>query len=334
MVLWVLFLGIFPLFSEDFLGEVIDRGLDVRYSYYKDHWVIGLEDGSCWRLLPLKEKRKQTWGEWWSGENPKEWSLSDEFFFDPNSWNGRYQVCIYEAKDSVEKGYNFILANEQNGQKVFARFALNDSGFIPRIAYAKEILDRAESSSSCALKKYRFDEDILILKDCSTWQLVLQTENSRSFSQWWNGEKIDQPDPEFITKIKDWKPFDEIVKHRFCFDYEKLFEKYRVPKIDREVCLIENKTLQKFAYAKELSFKAFLEAFETYARKERERGYENGFLRGQNTGYSHGRQVGRKEMEKNYEEGFLTGQKAGYSEGYRRGVEELRLQYQEEGAAN
>jgi len=128
---WILAFGSINLFASTFLGKVVDQELEVVYSYYQDNWIMGLSDGSCWQLMPLKEKRKQTWTEWWKNNEPKEWELSDSYFFDPVNWMGKYKVSVYEANDSIATGYNFILVNEQNQQKIFAQFIAHGADLIP-----------------------------------------------------------------------------------------------------------------------------------------------------------------------------------------------------------
>jgi len=298
---WILAFGSINLFaSSSFFGKVIDDELDVAYSYYQDNWIMGLSDGSCWQLLPLKEKRKQTWSEWWQKNEPKEWGLSDEFFFDPLSWMGKYSISVYEAKDSIATGYNYILVNEQNQQKIFAQFIAHGADLIPKIEYAKTIIDRGETETAYILNKYHFVDDIFVLEDKTTWRVKLLSENTRSFSQWWNGVEIDQPDLAFVSNVQDWSPFDEILVHHASFENEDLLRKYKVSKREQEVFLLENMTTNKLAYASSVPFKNLLDMLSEHAKNQRKLGY--------NRGYSDGYSVGKRD-----------GESDGYQKGYRDG---------------
>lgn len=288
------------LFADACIGKLVDQELEVSYSYRQNHWILGLSDGSCWQLMPLKEKRKQTWSEWWNKNEPKEWSLSDSFFFDPAGWLGSYKISVYEANDSIATGYNFILVNEQNQEKVFAQFVAHGADLVPKIEYAKTIIDFGSAIESKVLTTYQFVDDILVLDDKSSWKLNLLSETSRSFGQWWSGEEIDQPDEPFIGKLRDWSPFDEIAIYYAAFENTELLEKYHVSKREQEVYLIENLTTKKLAYASAVPFKNLLNMLDEHAEKQRRIGYSYG--------YSDGYGVGRRD-----------GEKSGYQKGYRDG---------------
>lgn len=298
---WILAFGSMSLFaSTSFLGKVVDDELEVMYSYYQDNWIMGLSDGSCWQLMPLKEKRKQSWTEWWKNNEPKEWELTDEFFFDPVNWMGKYKISVHEANDSIATGYSFILVNEQNQQKIFAQFIAHGADLIPKIEYAKTIIDRGDTEPSRILNKYHFVDDILVLDDKTSWKLNLLSENARSFSQWWNGEEIDQPDPSFVSTMQDWSPFDEILVHHAAFENKDLLAKYKVSKREQEVYLVENMTTNKLAYASSVAYKNLLEMLSEHAKNQRKLGY--------NRGYSDGYSVGKRD-----------GESDGYQKGYRDG---------------
>lgn len=301
---WILALASLNLFGGGFLGTQVDEELEVVYSYYQDNWIMGLSDGSCWQLMPLKEKRKQTWTEWWKSYEPKEWELPEEFFFDPVNWMGKYRVSVFEATDSVATGYDFILVNEQNQQKIFAQFIAHGADLIPKIEYAKTIIDRGDCAEARVMDKYQFVDDILVLDNKSSWKLNLMSENTRTFSQWWNGEEIDQPDSAFISKASEWCPFDEIIVHHARFENTELFDKYHVSKREQEVYLVENVTRKKLAYACEVSFKNLIGMLAEHATNQRKLGY--------NRGYSDGYSVGKRDGES-------TGYQKGYQDGYRDG---------------
>jgi len=294
-------LGTLPLLAASFVGKQVDQDLEVTYSYYQDNWVMGLSDGSSWQLLPLKEKRKQTWGEWWNGATPKDWELSDEFFFDRANWKGKYKISVYEASDSIATGYDFILVNSENQQKVFARFIPHGTDLIPKIEYAKTIIEQAKRSAARVLKSYGYIDNLLILDNQTSWKLNLLEEKYRSFSQWWNGEQIDQPDPEFVSKADEWKPFDQIVVYDIQFDNNLLFEKYHVSTRDQLVYLVENLSTGKLVYANSVTFNNLLHALEQHATDQYylgySLGYDRGYSDGNSDGYSRGYSKGRADSQ-------------------------------------
>lgn len=298
------------LFANDtFVGDLIDEDLDVRYSYYQNEWTMELSDGSTWKLMPLKEKRKQTWAEWWNDSQPKEWQLSDAFFFDPRDWRGRYTVQVHLAKDSLARGYDYILVNENTDQKVFAKFVPFGSDFIPKVEYAQKIKQCAEPVATTVLNAYSFLDDVLTLDNKSIWKLYLTDRNSRSLSEWWNDVEIDQPDAPFISKLGDWRPTDKIEIYHAQFENSELNDKYRVSKPDQEIFLIENKTRQKMAYANEMAFKDLLDGLQKHGEEQYEKGISKGFSEGYNKGYKDGQTKGQSD-------GYKEGHSKGFSDGY------------------
>jgi len=272
------------LFADPFLGEVIDRDLDVAYSYYRDDWTMGLSDGSAWKLLPLKEKRQKNWVEWWNQTEPKEWELSDEFFFDPRDWRGKYTIQVYLAKDSIASGFDYILVNENTQQKVFAKFIPHGSDIIPKVDYAKRITENVEPVSTSILASYILTDNVLVLENKSIWKLFPIDTNQRSFTEWWNGIEIDQPDEIFIYEFRDWKISDKIEIYRAHFDDSELSEKYKAKATHCEIYLLENKTRQKFAYAWDMPLGDLLEALNNNGWSQWQTGYSEGYFQG----YYHG----------------------------------------------
>lgn len=280
------------LFADRFVGESIDERLDVVYSYYQNDWVMGLSDGSSWKLMPLKEKRKQTWTEWWNKVDPKEWSLSSEFFFDPRDWKGRFTIAVCEAKDSLAAGYNYILINQTTNQKVFAKYVPCGSDFIPKEEFALRITEKATPITSTLLSSYPFLENVIALEDKSIWKLYLRDMNSSSFSDWWNNVEIDQPDAVFLSKIGEWKNTDKIDIYHARFSDTELHQKYRVAKPLQEIFLLENKTRKKMAYATAVTFKDLLDGLQKHGDGLQEKGYSKGFSEGYNKGYKDGHSKG------------------------------------------
>lgn len=288
------------LSADHFLGDAIDKGLRITYSYSSDNWVMGLSDGSTWKLLPMPEKRGQTWGEWWNRATPKEWTLSDDYFFDPASW-GKVTVQVHHAKDTVARVYQHILVNEQTGQKVFAEYIPCGSQFIPKMEFARKIALSGDAQSARAVSTFSFLGDVLALEDCGIYHLHLTKENTQTWSQWWNNVEIDQPDPVFVSTLSDWKRGDVIEVYYAKFTDDALHQKYCVSKPDHEIYLLENRTNNKLAYASSIVFKEFLDAFENYIEVQANKAYEEGFSNGYRAGY----------QTDAYEEGFLQGVEAG-----------------------
>lgn len=280
------------LFADAFVGDTIDEDLDVVYSYYQTDWIMGLSDGSSWKLMPLKEKRKQSWAEWWNQTEPKEWQLSDDFFFDPRDWRGRFTIQVHLAKDSLSSGYDYILVNEYTNQKVFAKFVPYGSDFVPKLEYAQRIKEHGEPVSSSVLSAYTFLEDVLTLEDKTIWKMNLVQKNSASLSEWWNNVEIDQPDPQFVSKLGDWKASDRIEIYHAHFNDTELHKKYRVSKPLYEIYLLENKTRNKMAYANEMSFRDLLDGLQKHGETQHEKGYSKGFSEGYNKGYTDGKAKG------------------------------------------
>lgn len=299
------------LFGSNFMGKEVERGLEVTYSYYEDEWILGLSDGSHWELMPLTEKRKQTWSEWWKNVDPQEWSLSDEFFFDQASWKGKYKISVYEATHSLKSNYDFILINEANQEKAFARFLPYGSQAIPKIGFAKGFFDGAKKTPTriSASDHILNNKDIVVLEDQTAWRLYLSTPNSRSFSQWWNGETIDQPDNEFISELNDWHTLDEIIVYRAQSNENSLFEKYKIAKKDQQIFLIENVATKKIAYAESIPLHHLIGLYQEQFKSA----YDDGWREGHLQGLLEGERTGRLKGER-------SGWADGYTEGYENGL--------------
>lgn len=280
------------LFAEPFTGDKIDEDLDVVYSYLQNDWTMGLSDGSSWKLMPLKEKRKQTWAEWWNETEPKEWQLTEEYFFDPRDWKGRISVTVLLAKDSIASEYNYILMNEHTKQKVFAKYVPYGSDYVPKIEYARRIMEENAPSSSSILASYNFLEDVLTLEDKSIWKVQLISKNRATISQWWNGVEIDQPDSVFVSNLDEWKASDKIEIYHAHFDNSELNQKYHVSNRVQEIYLLENKTRRKMAYANEMAFKDLLDGLQKHGEHQYESGYSSGFSDGYRKGYTDGNTKG------------------------------------------
>lgn len=287
-LIFLFLLTSFNLFADSFIGDCIDINLEVVYSYYKDDWIMGLSDGSSWKLTPLKEKRKRTWTQWWYSDEPKEWQLSDDYVFDPYTWKGSYTIAVHEARDALSSSCQHILENQVTGQKVFAEYIPNGSHFVPRYEYAEQLISNSISSSTSISKTYPVLGNFLLLPDQSIWKVYLMENHEQSWSEWWNGIEVDQPDEMFVSNMDFWRSGDAIKIYHSQVDDSQLKQKYGVKKPNYEIVLIENKTRSKIAYAGSVSFQDFFDTFLLYSREEYSRGYSDGHDDGYSWGYDAG----------------------------------------------
>ncbi len=300
------------LCADSFLGQCVDSHLDVEYSYNQKAWIMGLSDGSSWKLFPLSEKRKQSWTEWWGGTEPKEWSLSEEYFFDPYNWKGTYAIAVYEANDALNSSCKHILVNQTTNQKVFAEFIPYGSQLIPKLEYAMKVTENSDWIKTNVLDSYHFTDDFLILENNSVWKLHLIDQNSQTWSEWWQGTEIDQPDEMFISSIKDWKNNDRIRIHQAELDNLDIHQKYKVVKPLRKIFFLENKSRGKAAYASSVSLKDFIEISQEEAEKKIKSAYSQGHSDGYWSGHRDGKQ---QSYQDGYQQGYRDGQKIHHVDG-------------------
>ena len=291
------------LSADPFLGDQIESNLDVTYSYSHDQWVIGLGDGSCWKLKPLGERPPQSWSQWWNRQEPKEWQLPEEYFFDPSSWKTSFAVEVYRAAATVSKSYQHIIVNVQTGEKAFAEYIPCGSQFIPKIAFAEQVAQLGEPQESKAVNTYPFLGDVLALDNGTVWNLYLMGENQPSWAQWWSEVEIDQPDGLFITNLDDWSRDDRILIHHAKFTDDALHRKYGVSQPLYEVFLLENTTRGKIVYANALLFGEFLDTFEESIDEKANKAYLEGFSNGYEAGYHEG---GEDGFQKGFDQGMET----------------------------
>lgn len=303
------------------LGKVIENSQAVVFNNRHDNeWIIGLEDGSFWKLHALENKRKKTWGEWWKKTDPQEWSLDKDFFFEPNKWKGNFVARVYASEKSVFPECSHILENQITGEKAFAEFIPFKSKYIPSITFADKFFDHPYNSvlkvSSTVIEKTEFLDNLVILDDNSCWKAFPFKENSATWSQWFSGEQADQPDEEFIFELSEWEPHDSIQMY-FLQDDTTLYEKYdltrNMSKFDKKgIFLIENKTKNQLVYAQKTALDEIVNSFSQYAKKQWDQGYGAGHSQGYSSGHSAGYKAGRSE---GYTAGYNAGRNAGYNAG-------------------
>ncbi len=330
-------LALFTLFittacAEDFLGERIDDGQRILYSYYDNSdWTIGLEDGSSWRIHILKDKREKNWYEWWNKITPKEWELDKSFFFEPSDWSENNELSVYHTKGNLYEDCGYVLENHATNQKAFAKFI--PFNFIPKMRSIEPFLEEPEIVQAKIACSFYDCSSILnqtfILEDDSCWVIFPYKGNSSSWSQWFKGKEVDQPDPEFVFHASNWC-FNDNLKIYFhegdlnlITKYQPNYSKFR----SRGVFLIINLSKNQVAYANKVPLSKLVKNFQIEKKAEYQngfnKGYDNGRLAGNQLEYDRGYTAGHKAGRRpegadvsNYEKGFSEGYDFGYEEGY------------------
>jgi|LakMenE18May11ns_1017448.scaffolds.fasta_scaffold9905273_2 hypothetical protein len=280
---------------------VIGQPHAVILNYLHHEWIIGLDDGSYWKIMPLKNRPKQSWTEWWFDLAPKEWNLEDHFFFDPQTWKDLSEIQIYEIKEELFPGYKHILENIQTGQKVFAKFIPVGSEPIPKLEYAGQFLNHPIKNASKICLRPHFDSQAVILEDETIWLIIPTQLNEQSWKEWWNNEEIQQPDDPFIFPTSSWQKGDRIQIYFYeKNNYNALHDLY-LPEQKESIFLLENQTKNQLAYAKNISVAEWTDLCMNYAFSQ----YQAGYVEGRNIGYSEG-----------YGFGYSQGYSSGYSSGY------------------
>ncbi len=276
-------------YAEDYKGEQLDNSQRIIFSCYdNDEWTLGLEDGSYWKINILKGKRKQTWYEWWSGNKPEEWSLDEKFFFEPGEWKENNALTVYRTSSNIFSNCSFVLENSMTNQKAFAEFVPFHSKYIPKLTYAEPFFSYPEGGASKV--SYRIGnrssnlKNIVILEDNTCWQIYPFSKNEASWGQWFRGEVVDQPDPNFVFKTTDWIFNDELQLYfqegdvRLAQKYEPALLKPTTSK--HGIYLFENLRTRQFAYAKKISVAELVQNYEIYAEDQRDQGYTEGYRKG------------------------------------------------------
>jgi len=279
--------------AEDYVGEQLDNSQRIIFSYFdNDEWTVGLEDGSYWKIHILKSKRKQTWSEWWSSNEPEEWSLDDQFFFEPGDWKENNALTVNRTTSNIFSNCSFVLENSMTNQKAFAEFIPFHSKYIPKLTYAEPFFSYPEGGASKIA--YRIGsrssnlKNIVILEDNSCWQIYPFSNNVTSWGQWFRGEEIDQPDSNFVFQTTDWIFNDELQLY-FQEGDASLAQKYepallKPSRSKHGIYLFENLRTKQFAYAKKLSVSELIQSFEVYAEEQKDLGYTEGYRKGKSEG--------------------------------------------------
>lgn len=283
-------------------------------------WFIGLEDESYWQVMPLKNKPKRSWHEWWNNITPKEWVLDDSFFFDPRSWEHPLLIQVYEANNSLYPGYRYVLENVATGQRAFAELVAEDSGHTPTLEAASKYFENPKGDQQPLARNQHFLRGIVVLKNDSIWRDLRTDERARAWQQWWKDVRTADADSSFVFELSGWMPGDDI--QVYAHDSEESLTSSKYGQIDKHVYLLQNKTRDQLAYAVSVTLMEYSDACERYALDTSAKSYKEGF----NDGHTSGHLVGYGE---GYTSGYTAGQTAGYSAGFSAGTSASVPQEQE-----
>jgi len=317
----IVFTHILPLWAESgtqpcfSLKKVENNPHHIVINYVEKEGFVALDDGSCWKMLFLKEKPKQSWWQWVNNEFPKEWNLQDCFFFDPVTWLSRDPIQIYESSVEFFFGYRHILENIRTGQKAFAEFIPFGTKQIPKFNYVKTIMERSSKSESKILINRYFLKNALILDNGECWQIFPAEEKKQTWSNWLYGKSIDpaeQPDASFVFAASSWLPSDQI-RIYFYSEEDPLISIYASATKIKGVYLIENKTRDQLTYAHPLTIADIDQLWKELSECRYNSGYNTGCSVGHQAGHKAGHKIGHDE-----------GYKDGYIKGYDKGRQEER----------
>ncbi|NGX63667.1 MAG: hypothetical protein KR126chlam6_01080 [Candidatus Anoxychlamydiales bacterium] len=138
------------------------------------------------------------------------------------------------------------------------------------------------------------DSFIIVLDDKSIWEIFNFKPRSQTWSEWWNGVKV-QMDDEFLWKVDDWLTNDKIVVRENYLD-EEIFEQlkeYDKKRLRYYGYVLENTSAHKIAFARPIVFQEFTDLFIKYSEDR----YSDGHSDGYNEGYCEGKSVGCKDCK-------------------------------------
>ncbi len=308
--------------SKDLIiGPLIEETQHAVFNYYANNeWIIGLEDGSFWRMQVLKSKRQQSWSEWWNNKIPMEWNLGDHFFFDPTEWKGAFSLSVMKADQKFFPRCGHILENKRTGQQAFAEFIPFGAEHIPSLAFAEKFFKCPYKEptylTTVLTQRHSCLDNVLVMGDDSVFEIFPFSQNSASWGQWFRGEAADQPDEAFVCESFQWKAND-IMQIYFMEDDSFLHSKYVNPKtfkLQKGIFLIENKSKNLLAYAQKLSVSDLVDSFDKYAQQRWNNGYNSGFIEGKTRKRSEEEEL-RMNLEKEKRQSYEKGYRQGYSKG-------------------
>lgn len=277
-----LFLNFF-VFSD----IVIPTQQTVILNYLSDEWIIALDDQSYWKLNPIPTKRRRTFCEWWHSSIPKEWLVTDEFIFDPQSWGNEFQVNVYETKQSIFLGYTHIIENTKTGQKVFAKFIPFGTESIPKLEYAKKLMNYQICQSKIGINLCYIGNSIS-LDDETIWEFFPVKAKTQSWKQWWYNIRPVQPDKPFIFNSWEWVQGDQVNVYYYDAALTETHLKYDPKARKAGMYLIENASKNLLVYARPLTFAEFIAKQRAYTYAQERKAYNSGFGSGYWNGYNQG----------------------------------------------
>lgn len=271
------------VFAEDPVGDPKGGSQSAVINDVHDEWTLCLEDGSCWKVLPLKNKRKKTWYEWYYNIVPKEWALDESYFFDPRTWKKNCEIQVYNSSGEFFPQYGHIIENKAIGQKAFAEFIPFGGKHIPKLEFAAHFLPHPYGEEIKILSNQSFI-NILILENHAIWILFPATKRSQSWEDWWNNVHPDQPDLPFLVNLVNWN-LDDTLQIYYCPALDSSLNAFYSSKEEHGgMFLIVNQTKNQMAFAKPISLLEFANYYRIYAMEQ----WEEGYRRGYEDGYSDG----------------------------------------------
>ncbi len=238
----------------------------------KKEWLIALDDNTLWQVLPLT-KRKQTWYEWWYNIIPLEWSLEEEFFFDPKTWLNA-EIQIYSLEEEIFEGYKYLIQNVETGKCAFAQIIPFGAKLGPFVDYAVNFLTFPLNHSTPIKDKYSL-QDIVILKDYSCWKVLRTSAKNQFFGGWWYNSKNLKPNSLFATSLHNWQESDLLQVFYYIEENDDDL-KYGIDQQIRILYLIENQTQNQLVHVRPLKLFELEALYADLFRKEYKRGYNNG----------------------------------------------------------
>ena len=263
--------------AEECSGDI--RLLEINYLEGSDRLVL-LDDQSLWELKPFEKKRSRTAYEWWMGADPVEWSLDQSYFFDIRTWKKETPIRIYKIDRGFHSSFEYVLENIKTDEKVLAKSIPYASRPIPKLEYLLPMLESPYSVPLRISRNISFVDNIILLEDGSFWIVKNWYYNYRSFSEWWKGIEIEQPDSQFVFNLRDWSCEDLIQIYRYSGD-SHMYNPHGFKGSDvqgvYECYVFENITQGHFAYAVSISVDQFCDLYAEYVLDELDEAYDDGY---------------------------------------------------------
>ena len=188
--------------------------------------------------------------------------MPDNFFFDPFTWKKNAEIQIYEIPENFPK-CRHLLHNISTGKMAIAEFIPFSSNRIPKLGYIEKFFDHPYDAPSVICNVML--KNVLLLEDGTLWKIYPPQTRGKSFDQWWNDIKIDEPDPQFFFTMASWKQFQHVQAY-FYEEDPAMTSTYLAGQITPRVYLLENQTRGEYAYATPLTFAELIDLYLEYAK--------------------------------------------------------------------